>query len=257
MRNLEGRRVVIILIFLSLGLIFTGRLLYMQIFTEKWKVRSEQISEFKLHTYPARGIIYDRHGDKLVENTTYYDLMVRASQVKEFDTAALAKLIGMDPVETAKKVRYARKYSYYLPYELIKQIPADQFEIISEQLYKFPGFFGQERTMRGYRAEIAAHLLGYIREVDSGDIKRNSYYRARDYIGTGGMEEAYEPYLRGVRGVQYLLKDAIGEESGKYANGKYDTLPIPGHNLYCTIDIELQKFGEELMQNKIGKHCGH
>lgn len=252
MNNLENRRAVIILIFLSLGVLFTGRLLYMQVFTEKWKLRSEQISEFKIHTYPSRGIIYDRKGEKLVENKTYYDLMARGSQMKSFDTTSLARLLGIPREDLVKKAKFARVKSYYIPYEIVKQIPADQFEIISEQLYKFPGFFGQDRTMRGYRYEIAAHLLGSIREVDSGDIKRNTYYRARDYIGSGGMEQAYEPYLRGIRGVQYLLKDAIGEESGKYANGKYDTLPIPGKNLYCTVDIALQEFGEYLMKNKIG-----
>lgn len=252
MNRLDNRRIVILLIFISVGVLFTARLLYMQVFTTKWTDRAAEISEYKMYTYPARGIIYDRTGKKMVENSTYYDLILRANQFKEFDTASLAALVGLPVDETKKKIKFARKFSYYLPYELMKQLRSDQFEIISEQLYKFPGVIGQERTMRGYQSPNAAHLLGYLKEVDSSDIKKNRYYRSRDYIGKGGLEEAYEAHLRGVRGVQYILRDAIGEESGSYENGKYDTLPKPGQNIYSSIDLELQAYGELLMTNKIG-----
>lgn len=252
MNRLDNRRIVVVLIFITIGILFTIRLLYMQVFTNKWTDRAAEISEYKLYTYPARGIIYDRTGKKMVENTTYYDLILRANQFEAFDTAALAQLTGVSPDEVRKKVKFARKNSYYLPYEFLKQLRSDQFEIISEELFKYKGVHGQERTMRGYPIPVAAHLLGYLKEVDSNDIKKNKYYRARDYIGKGGLEEAYEEQLRGIRGVQYILRDAIGEESGSYENGKYDTLPKPGKNIYSSIDLELQAYGEMLMQNKIG-----
>jgi penicillin-binding protein 2 len=252
MNRLDSRRLVILLIFITVGLLFTARLLYMQVFTNKWTDRAAQISEYKLYTYPARGIIYDRTGKKMVENATFYDLILRANQFKPFDTAGLAALVGLPQDEVKKKIRFARKQSYYLPYEFVKQLRSEQFEIISEQLFNYAGVHGQERTMRGYPLPVAAHLLGYLKEVDSSDIKENPYYRSRDYIGKGGLEQAYEAELRGVRGVQYILRDAIGEESGSYENGKYDTLPKPGKNIYSSIDIELQAYGEMLMQNKIG-----
>ncbi len=252
MNNFDNRRIVIVLIFLSVGLIFTVRLLYMQVFTTKWADRAAVISEYKMYTYPARGIIYDRKGKKMVENATFYDLILRANRMKSFDTAALSTLVGIPLDEVKKKVKFARRYSYYLPYEFVKQLRSDQFEIISEQLFGFPGVIGQERTMRYYPKSGAAHLLGYLKEVDSSDIRNNYYYRARDYIGKRGLEEAYETELRGVRGVHYILRDAIGEESGSFENGKYDTLPQPGKNIYSSVDIDLQAYGEMLMQNKIG-----
>lgn len=252
MNRLDNRRVIVVLIFLSVGIIFSIRLLYMQVFTTKWSDRAAVISEYKMYTYPARGIIYDRNGKKMVENSTFYDLVFRASQFKAFDTTALATLVGLPVEEVKRKVKFARKNSYYLPYEFVKQLRSSQFEIISEQLFNFPGVIGQERTMRGYPVPAAAHLLGYLKEVDSSDIKKNKYYRARDYIGKGGLEEAYEAELRGVRGVQYILRDAIGEETGRFEKGKYDTLPTKGQNIYSSIDLELQAYGEYLMENKIG-----
>lgn len=252
MNRLDNRRVIVVLIFLSVGFIFTARLLYMQVFTTKWADRAAVISEYKVYTYPARGIIYDRQGKKIVENSTFYDLIFRANQFKAFDTAGLATLVGLPLDEVKKKVKFARKFSYYLPYEFVKQLRSSQFEIISEQLFNYPGVQEQERTMRGYPLSAAAHLLGYLKEVDSSDIKKNPYYRARDYIGKGGMEEAYEEDLRGIRGVKYILRDAIGEESGSFENGKYDTMPKPGKNIYSSIDLDLQAYGEYLMANKIG-----
>lgn len=252
MNRLDNRRIVVVLIFLSVGILFTIRLLYMQVFTNKWTDRAAEISEYKMYTYPARGIIYDRNGKKMVENATFYDLVLRANRIKAFDTAALAELVGLPLDEVKKKVKFARKHSYYLPYEFVKQLRSEQFEIISEQIYNYPGVIEQERTMRYYPKNSAAHLLGYLKEVDSSDIKKNRYYRARDYIGKGGLEEAYEAELRGVRGVHYILRDAIGEESGAFEGGKYDTLPNPGKNIYSSVDIDLQAYGEMLMQNKIG-----
>lgn len=224
----------------------------MQLFTEKWSKRAAEISEYKLYTYAPRGIIYDRKGNKLVENKTFYDLMVTPGKMKEMDTLAFCRLVGVSKEDFDKKINSAKNYSYNIPSEFEKQISADNFEVISEELYKYPGFFAQERTMRGYRKEIGAHVFGYLSEVSPEDIEKNPYYRPRDYMGKKGLEQSYEEVLRGERGVRYLLKDAVGNESGSFENGKYDTMAVPGKNIYCSIDAVLQEYGEQLMQNKKG-----
>jgi penicillin-binding protein 2 len=252
MRNFEERRFTILLIFITVLVIFSIRLFYMQIINDYWKDRAAQISEYKVYTYPPRGIIYDRNGKKMVENKTFYDLMVIPKYLKEIDTTAFCKLVGITKEQFIKKINEAKKYSRYVPSPFEKQISSDNFERISEELYKYPGFYAQERMLRGYSQEIGAHVLGYISEVDSTDIKANPYYRSGDFIGKKGLEQAYEYELRGVRGVKYILKDAIGNETGSFENGKYDTAAMQGHNLYCTIDANLQAYGEMLMQNKKG-----
>ncbi|MBX7094435.1 MAG: penicillin-binding protein 2 [Flavobacteriales bacterium] len=252
MRNYENRQFVLLLIYITVAVIFIIRLLFMQVLTDKWSDRAAEISEYKLYTYAPRGIIYDRAGEKLVENKTFYDLMVTPRKMKEMDTLAFCKLVGISKEDFDKKIEAAKNYSFNIPSEFEKQISSDQFEVISEELYKYPGFFAQDRTMRGYRREIGAHVFGYISEVSPEDIEKNPYYRPRDYIGKKGLEQSYEEILRGERGVRYLLKDAIGKESGSYENGKYDTMSVPGKNIYCTIDAKLQEYGELLMQNKKG-----
>ena len=73
-----------------------------------------------------------------------------------------------------------------------------------------------------------------------------------DYIGKLGIEKYYEKDLRGVKGVQILLRDAHGRIQGNYQNGKYDRRPQPGRNLTLSIDEKLQALGERLLEGKIG-----
>ena len=98
----------------------------------------------------------------------------------------------------------------------------------------------------------AAHVLGYISEVDENILKRNKYYRQGDYIGMSGIEQQYERQLRGTRGTRLVLVDVHSREQGSYNDGVQDTLALEGENLTLSLDIKLQEFGERLMKNKIG-----
>ena len=83
MKNIENRKYVIALIFILIPLIFLVRLFYMQVVDDKWKERAAQISENKVITYPARGIVYDRNEQKLISNEVYYDIRVITKKVEE------------------------------------------------------------------------------------------------------------------------------------------------------------------------------
>src|SRR5690606_16938335 len=116
-----------------------------------------------------------------------------------------------------------------------------------------PGFFTQVRNIRSYPFPYAAHLLGYIREVNAQEVENpDENYVAGDYIGGSGLELAYERLLKGRKGVSFILKDKFGREIGPYKNGDRDTMPLSGKDLISTIDIDLQAYGEQLMQHKTG-----
>ncbi|OIQ35976.1 MAG: penicillin-binding protein 2 [Crocinitomix sp. MedPE-SWsnd] len=253
MRNIDNRKYVIALIFIMIPLIFVVRLFYMQVVDDKWKERAAQISENKVITYPARGIVYDRNGQKLISNEVYYDIRVIPKQMDEdVDSVSLAKLLDISLEEYTKKMNKARDYSYRKSSEVVRQIPPDEFADIGPEMYKYPGFFEVERTLRIYPKPIAAHVLGYMSEVDSSDIKRDAYYKSGDMIGKSGIEKSYEQVLRGEKGVKYYLQDAIGIETDRYEDGAYDTIAQQGKSVTLTIDADLQEYGEELMRNKRG-----
>jgi len=252
METYSNRKYTISLMFILIGLAFLFRLAYMQLIDSHWVERAAQISERKVVTYPARGIVFDRNHEKLIANEIHYDLMVIPKKVKEIDSFAFAKLIGIPIEEYTKRILKAKDYSYRKASEFEKQISPDDFTKIGPELYKYNGFFEIERTLRTYPKHVAGHLLGYMNEVSRRDIKRQPYYKSRDYIGRSGIEKEYEKILRGKRGVKYLLQDAIGISTGSFEEGKFDTLAISGKNITLGIDWELQAYGEKLMQNKLG-----
>ncbi|MDC3351976.1 penicillin-binding protein 2 [Crocinitomicaceae bacterium] len=252
MRNIDNRKYVIALIFVLIPIVFIIRLFYMQVVDDKWKERAAQISENKILTYPARGIVYDRNGEKLIGNEVYYDIRVVPRQAKEIDSVSFVKLLGISMEEYMEKMNKARDYSMRKPSDVVRQIPPNEFAQIAPELYKYPGFFEVARTQRLYPKMIAAHVLGYMNEVSPADIEKDPYYHSGDYIGRNGIERMYERQLRGQRGVKYYLQDAIGMATGSYEDGAYDTLAVQGKNITLSIDSDLQAYGEKLMENKLG-----
>lgn len=251
--NLDGRRITIILIVCAIGIIYALRLLSLQVLNDEWKNRGTALTEKEVIVYPSRGLIYDRNGKLLVTNQTVYDLMVLPKDVKPFDTTAFCELVSLTKEELVSALKKAVSWPNvrYKPSPVIKQITPPEFARISENLYKYPGFFGTPRTLRIYPQSIGALLLGDVAEIDKREMDKNPDYRRGDYIGKSGIEKAYENELRGTRGVKYVFRDNLGVERN-VAEGELDIAAVEGTDLIATIDAELQRYGEELMVNKRG-----
>ena len=124
---------------------------------------------------------------------------------------------------------------------------------LEENIYKYPGFTLVERPVRTYPYNAAAHIMGYVGEVDSGMLKRsNFFYQLGDYAGRSGLEQYYEKVLMGERGIQYMIKDNKNRIQGHYEKGIYDTAAVAGRNMRSYIDIEVQALAEKLLRHKVG-----
>ena len=251
-RGFSARRKTVIVIVILIGLVFSVRLAFLQLIDESYKISSHNNSRRDVTIYPGRGTIFDRKSRELVVNEATYDLMVIPRQARVVDTSELCMIIGIDKETYIRRMEKAKSFSRLRPSVFEKQISKETAGYIQEKLYKYPGFFLQNRTLRKYPRAIAAHLFGYIGEVDSARVAEDSYYRPGDYIGISGIEKSYEMQLRGVKGVRKMLVDVHNREKGSFMNGMYDTLAIPGLDLYTAIDADLQEYGEKLMQNKKG-----
>ena len=250
--NFESRKYVLIAAVIFISSVFILRLFWIQVVDPKWKAEAANMAERKVTVYPSRGLIYDRHEQLLVANTPVYDLMMVPKEVLVFDTAAFSELIGVSVPDLRERIRTATSYSRHKPSVIEKQIPADQFAGISVHLHKYPGFYGQSRTLRTYPPHAAAHLLGYLSEVSPARVEKDPYYRAGDVVGVGGLESYYEEQLRGRRGVSYVLVDVHNNVKGPFKEGIYDTLAVEGKDLFTGIDLDMQLLGERLMVNKKG-----
>ena len=250
------RKYIVWAIFLLTGLIYVTRLFYLQIIDRSYEHSAENNSRRLITQYPARGLIYDRNGKLVVYNEAAYDLMITPVEVKAFDTLEFSKIINLSLEAIREKIRRSRvktkTNNIFKPSLFVSQLSAENYALLGEKLYKYPGFFVQTRTLRKYANKTAAHLLGYVGEVDSSAIKNDTYYKTGDYIGISGLEKTYEEDLRGRKGTSILLVDVHNRVKGSFQNGKSDTAAIVGSDLTTTLDADLQEFGEYLMHNMRG-----
>ncbi len=255
---LENRKYVITGAVVLLVVIFIIRLFTLQVIDNDYKAWADSNAFLKKTIYPSRGMIYDRNGTLLVFNQPAYDVMVIMREVQPFDTLDFCNTVGITKevfdrrIVEMKDRRLNPGYSSYVPQVFMNQLSVEEYGVLQEKLYQFPGFYIQNRTIRDYEYPNAAHLLGNVGQVNRRDIENDSYYVQGDYSGRSGVERSYEEVLRGEKGVEILLRDAHGRIKGKYEEGAHDVAPVSGKNLTLSIDMELQAYGEELMRNKLG-----
>lgn len=250
----QSRSNIIRLIFLGVFLIIILQLFNLQLVSDNYRQLALNNAVFRKVVYPNRGIIYDRKGKAILNNTIMYDLVVTPNEVKNIDTASLCALLQIDTAEFINRMRDAKiKNGKYRPSIYEDLLPPDIYARLDENIWKFPGFALVERPVRVYPFNAAAHIMGYVGEADSNIIKRSKgFYLMGDYVGRSGLEAYYESVLMGQRGVNNLIKDNKNRLVGKYENGQFDTAAIPGRSLKTYIDIEVQQLAEKLMSNKVG-----
>jgi len=247
-----NRKYLVMALVVVAALILIARLFYIQIVNKTYRVSAANNALRPVTQYPARGLIYDRNGELIVYNQAAYDLLVIPVQTSVFDTARFNQILGITMDEFRSRMKSAVTYSRRAPSVFMKMISSETYALLQEELYRFPGFYVQARTLRKYTRPVASHMLGYVGEVDNKLIGRDRYYRSGDYIGVSGIEKSYEEKLRGRKGVEIFLVDVHNNIKGSYADGRYDTVSVPGENLWSTIDLNLQEYGEKLMRNKTG-----
>jgi len=252
----QSRQTVVRFIFAAIFFVIIARLFTLQVISGKYQKLAQDNAILRQVVYPNRGIIFDRKGRAILDNTIMYDLMVTPVQVKGIDTQALCHILSIDTAEFRLRITNAivkNGRSRASAFESL--LSPEKYARISESLYKFqPAFYLQERPIRTYPYHVAASFLGYVGEVDSNFIRKHveGGYEPGDYAGRSGLESAYEKQLMGQRGIKILVKDNLNRPQGAYANGTFDTAAIAGKNLYTSIDVDLQKYGEKLMGNKVG-----
>lgn len=255
----EHRKFVLGGIALVIVICYILRLAFLQLYDSEFKEKADNNAFLNNIIFPSRGVIYDRSGKLLVYNQPAYDIMVVTREMEDdFDIDDFCKTLGITREEyqrrmdTMKDTRKNPGYSTYTPQLFMGQIPAAEFSVFQEKLFHYRGFHVRERSIRRYATDNGAHVLGDVAEVSAKEVEKDDYYEPGDYIGKQGVERSYETDLRGVKGVEVLLKDSRGRIQGHYKNGTLDRKPVPGKNITLSIDIKLQALGERLMEGKMG-----
>jgi penicillin-binding protein 2 len=250
----QSRSNIVRFIFGAMFLVIFAQLFNLQIFSTKYKKMAVENALFPKRIYPSRGIIFDRHGKAILNNTIMYDLMVTPSQVKNIDTSYFCELMGINTAEFKERVLDARiRNGQFRPSIFDDLLAPDLYAKLEENIWRFPGFNLQERPVRIYPFNAGAHIMGYVGEVDSTVLRKYNFsYQLGDYVGKTGLEQYYEQQLMGQRGIEFWIKDNKNRLVGRYENKTLDTPAIAGRNLRTYMDIELQQLAEKLMTNKVG-----
>lgn len=248
----NNRFYVFIGVIIFIGIVFISRLFYLQIVDTSNYYKAQSYGSNDITIYPARGTVVDRFGKLMVYNDAVYDLMVVPQKAKNFDKAFLCQELLIDTIEFNKRLKKASKYNPREASVIYKNLPFHLYTRMQEIIYQFPAFYIETKIDRRYNIKGAAHLLGYMGEVNEKQLEQDKYYKPGDIKGITGLEKSYEFYLRGKKGRKVVLVDKFSKQQGSFAGGKFDSLPIAGQNIISAIDFDLQQFGEQLLSNKIG-----
>ncbi|MEC9065587.1 MAG: penicillin-binding transpeptidase domain-containing protein, partial [Bacteroidota bacterium] len=246
------KRNLLIWVTIITSIIFTIRLAYLQLSYDFYKSASNNNAIQELAVYPERGLIFDRNGNLIVSNQPMYELVLIPENLSEFDTLELSEVIGMNKNNLINKIKDAYNFSKKIPSIIKSQITREENALIQEKIWKYNGFYLLKKSTRDYIDPVASNVIGYIGEVSPTEIEKDKYYKKGENIGKQGIEKFYENELRGTKGKKFLQKNRFNKVIGPYNNSKNDIPAIKSNNLTLTIDTELQKYAEKLMENKRG-----
>lgn len=257
MKKQDYKHKIIQITVIVAAVILMGKLAQIQLFSSDFQDQANQAALFQKTSFPSRGLIYDRNGKLLVVNEPIYELLVIYKELSpDMDTSLFCKILDISQSEFEERINKdwsSVRYSKSVPFSFINKIEPHVYARLQEFLHDFPGFYPNVRNVRAYPERCAAHVLGYLSEISSHQLEKDKdKYQLGDYIGVSGLEKSYESVLKGSKGVKFVLKDNMGREVGEFANGALDSSATSGVDIISSLDIELQKLGEELLQNKSG-----
>ncbi len=238
------------------GLLLLFNLFQLQVLNKSYREDAQNRTLIKRNIAPPRGLIKDRNGLLLVINEPTYELQMIYREIDpQMDVQEFCKLLDIDIETYQLRIENAEGKTYFqqsIPITFLSNIDPVIFSKFQEHLYRFPGFYPRMKNKRSYPFRQAAHVLGYVSKVSVTDLKNNDQYEPGDIKGTKGLERVYEEVLRGKSGMEFILKDNIGREIEAYKYGSQDVFAVGGEDLITSLDIDLQAFGERLMEGKRG-----
>ncbi len=254
-------------LFLGLGLL-VSRLVFLQILRgDQMRNYSEENRIKRVKVTSPRGMIFDRNHQLLIDNRPDFDLEVipqylHESKQEKKVIGMLSRILKLPESDIGESLDKAKIQPSFLPVKIKTDLSRDEVAQVEVRKIDMPGVEVKEEIKRtNIYGDIAAHLLGYIGEVNSTELpilnKLAQKYRLGDSIGRFGLEQRMEDYLRGIDGENIREVDALGRV--KLDRVKSRVLQkiqgrdaVPGKNLILTIDQDLQEIASTTFGSKIG-----
>lgn len=265
-RLLERRRTVLLVILSAAAAVIAVWLFHIQVFRYDYYRRLALSNRMQKEDVPApRGLIRAADGTKLVVNTPVYEISVLPNRVlgRQERFGLACRLLGVDEERlTAALGEWRAKYPDGREMTVVQAAGKGQISVLMENRGLFPFFRLVMKHRRQYPdSTLAAHLLGYTGEVTDTELDGPERFRRGDITGRTGIEYTYEDWLRGIDGVRIIEISAEGTRIGEFGGvlegqeleGFVESRsPVPGHDVYLTIDIALQRAVETAFEKERG-----
>jgi penicillin-binding protein 2 len=254
MEELKGRHRYFIAFLAIAFLTLFARLWDLQVIKGNELRRLSENNRIRIRENPAdRGMILDRNRNILAHNRPSFEVYLVPEDVKR-DPEVIGRvvdLLSMGQDEIQSRIQSQKRRAPFKPVKVKSDIDWEDLARLEFNRVHLPGLIVDVRPRRAYNyGALASHLLGYIGEVDENELKqaKEMPYRMGADVGKYGIEQRWEPDLRGIDGGRQIEVDAVGREIKPLQTVD----PLPGNNVILTIDLELQKVAEEAFQDKNG-----
>lgn len=217
-----------------------------------WKMaESNRIRERSL---PApRGLITDRNEVVLADNTAGFRVSLVREGARDLDVlcAALAPLLDTEAAVLRERLaRYANQPAF-APVVVKDNLTVEQVARIESRRPEFPEVLVEAEPRRSYPfGKRAAHILGYLQELTPEELGPGAPPGRHwgDLAGKTGLEKQYDAVLTGQDGTLFEVVDSLGRGRGEVSRRE----PVSGRNVRLSLDFELQKRAEELLEGREG-----
>jgi penicillin-binding protein 2 len=246
--RLFSNRAILLLVFCGMLLaVLLTRMLYLQVIEHEHYITLSEDNRVKLQAIaPNRGLIYDRNGILLAENLPSFRLEITPEQVDDMTSTleALGEIIEIRDIDRSRFERLRARKPRFEAVPLRFHLDDAEVARFSVNRHRFPGVDIRAGLSRHYPlGRLGVHVLGYVGRIDEQALKEvdTSNYSGTTHIGKIGIEKTYEDVLHGKVGVQRVETTA----QGRVLRVLQRTPPVPGNNLYLTLDSRLQAAAEQ------------
>lgn len=252
----DYKRMILFYIIVGFFAVLVFQLFQMQIINHKYYDEKSAENSIKgIVQTPLRGVFYDRNLEIVVNNKSAYTILILPSLYDRKLDHILETVLGTDTGYVDKILKSNSQFSKYLPVRIQRDVSFNVIAWLEENKESLPGVSYIVEMEREYPDSIkGSHMFGYTKEISRYQLEndKEEYYTMGDFIGNNGIEKTYEKFLRGKKGVNYILVDSRRRETGRFKNGTNDRVSIKGEDLVLTIDADAQRVAEKAFEGKKG-----
>jgi len=246
----EAAIVILLLLFVTLG----ARLWYLQAVSgQELRAQSERNRLRLVRLEPPRGKLLDRAGRLLAGVEPSFNVCLVREEARDIEAtlAELVPILGEPEAVIRTRLALGAREPLYVPIAIKRGVDWETLSRIEARLFRLPGVLIEITPGRQYpHGGVAPHLLGYLGEVSQEELESRRFpgIRPGDLVGKSGIEARFDAELSGVRGQRWVEVDA----AGRHVRVLGEVPPVPGNDLYLTIDLDLQQAAEAALGEDVG-----